>query len=147
MLFAIEHTNPEALWQPGLLGQPNGVTALLGATVVSADPAVTAGRLSRLGLDGAMADGAWRVTLDKGGRIDIIAPEDFPTRYPGETAPAVPSVVAAAYEVGDLDATAQYLKDAGVAATAGDGRIRISAADALGCVIDFVGPGTRGSHG
>lgn len=146
MLFAIEHTNPEALWQPALLEQPNGVIALIGATVVSAEPEVTARRLAKLGLDGAMTEGAWRVPLDKGGWIDIIAPEDFPTRYPGETAPAVPSVVAAAYEVGDLDVTARYLAGAGVTASTGDGRIRIPAADALGCVIDFVGPG-RGSHG
>ena len=144
MLFAIEHANPEALWQPGLLEQPNGVTALRGATIVSADPSTTARRLSRLGLDGAMTDGGWRVRLAKGGWIDVIAPEECHTRYPGETEPAVPSVVAAAYEVGDLDASARYLEGAGVAIQAGNGHIRISAKDAQGCVIELLAPGTRG---
>ena len=35
---------------------------------------------------------------------------------------------------------------AGVTASTGGGRIRIPAAEAMACVIDFVVPGTRGSN-
>lgn len=142
MLFAIQHTAPDALWQPVLLDQPNGVTALRGATIVTADVRATARRLSGLGLDGAESGGGWRVPLAMDGWIDLIAPADVAARFPGETPPAVPSAIATAYEAEDIDATARHLEAAGVAMQPGDGCIRVPAKEAGGCVIEFLARGS-----
>jgi hypothetical protein len=144
MLFAIEHVDPDALWQPELLSQPNAVTALRGVTIVSPDPRATAGRLRDLGLDGAPAAGGWRVPLALGGWIDLMAPSDVEARFAGETPPAVPSAIAVTYEVADIDATARHLVGADIAFEPGDGCLRVPAKYAQGCVIEFVTPGMGG---
>ena len=141
-LFAIEHLTPTALWQPALLDHPNGARAVAGVTVVSDRPAVTADRLAALGCGPAAVEaGALTVPLADGAWLVILDPATAAARFPGETPPAVPSLLAATVMVGDLAATAAMLTGAGVAVQKAPGALQVASRDAEGCVLRFVAAG------
>jgi len=137
-LFLIEHATPEALWQPALLEQPNGVTGLAGAVLCVASPAETRQKLSRI--LGREAVGG-RFTLARG-TIEVIDRQEFSARYGAEPR-AVPMVAAARFTVGDGDATARYLRGKDVPFHEKDGRLWIGPEAAEGAVVEFVSPDER----
>jgi catechol 2,3-dioxygenase-like lactoylglutathione lyase family enzyme len=137
-LFLIEHATPEALWQPALLEQPNGVTGLAGAVLCVTSPAETRQRLSRI--LGREAVGG-RFTLARG-TIDVIDRQEFSARYGAEPR-AVPMVAAARFTVSDGDATARYLRGKDVPFHEKDGRLWIGPEAAEGAIVEFVSPDER----
>jgi len=137
-VFLIEHATPEALWQPALLEQPNGVTGLAGAVLCVASPAETRQKLSRI--LGREAVGG-RFTLARG-TIEVIDRHEFSARYGAEPS-AVPMVAAARFTVGDGDATARYLRGKDVPFHEKDGRLWIGPEAAEGAVVEFVSPDER----
>jgi catechol 2,3-dioxygenase-like lactoylglutathione lyase family enzyme len=137
-LFLIEHATPEALWQPALLEQPNGVTGLAGAVLCVTSPAETRQRLSRI--LGREAVGG-RFTLARG-TIDVIDRQEFSARY-GAEPHAVPMVAAARFTVSDGDATARYLRGKDVPFHEKDGRLWIGPEAAEGAIVEFVSPDER----
>jgi catechol 2,3-dioxygenase-like lactoylglutathione lyase family enzyme len=137
-VFLIEHATPEALWQPALLEQPNGVTGLAGAVLCVASPAETRQKLSRI-LGREAVGGCF--TLARG-TIEVIDRQEFSARYGAEPR-AVPMVAAARFTVGDGDAAARYLRGKDVPFHEKDGRLWIGPEAAEGAVVEFVSPDER----
>jgi catechol 2,3-dioxygenase-like lactoylglutathione lyase family enzyme len=137
-LFLIEHATPEALWQPALLEQPNGVTGLVGAVLCVASPTETRQKLSRiLGRE----DASGRFTLARGA-IEVINRQEFSARYCAAPR-AVPMVAAARFTTGDLAVTARYLHAQGIPMQEGNGRIWVGPEAAEGAILEFVSPDER----
>lgn len=104
--IVIEHQTPEALWQAELLDHPNGAEALLEAIFTAPAPQSTADRLSRL-LDrpAEKAGDGFALEAAGGGKLSVMTPEDFATRFPGaDTAPDRPAVAGAVISATRLDA-------------------------------------------
>jgi len=138
-LFVIEQATPEVLWQPALLEQPNGVTALTGVVLCVASPAETRQRLGRIL---GRADVGVRFTLARGA-LDVIGRQELSARY-GAEPHALPMVAAARFTVRDAAVTARYLRDKGVPVQESDGRIWVGPEAAEGAIVEFVpSPGER----
>jgi len=128
-LFLIEQVTPDVLWQPALLPQPNGVTALGGAVLCVASPAETQQRLGRI-------VGREDLALSRGA-LEIIDGWEFAARY-GFEPPALPMVAVARFAIGDVATTARYLRGQGIPFQERDGQIRVGRDLAEGAVIEFV---------
>ncbi len=137
-LFYIAHPTRDLLWQPQLLAQPNGVTALTGAVICAADPDEVGHRLAWITARAASATSRGReVSLDVG-RIVVCTPAQLAASFPGATPPALPSVAAVEFAVRDRGATAAFLDSQGIACEVGpDGSLQVAAADAEGAWIAF----------
>lgn len=128
-LFLIEQATPEVLWQPALLPQPNGVTGLAGTVLCVTSPAETRQRLSRV-------VGREDLGLTRGA-VEIVDPRALAARY-GISPPALPMVAAARFTVGDVGATAQYLRGQGVPFEERDGHLWVAPGLAEGAIVEFV---------
>ena len=128
-LFLIEQVTPEVLWQPELLGQPNGVTGLAGAVLCVTSPAETRERLARIIGRGDLA-------LTRGA-LEVIDAREFSARY-GAEPPALPMVASARFGVSDLAATARYLRGQGVPLQERNDRIWVEPNAAEGAILEFV---------
>ena len=100
----IQHLTPELVWQKRWMDHANKAEALTELVLVSAEPAVTAARLSKLtGLvieprmtggfllrfpGGARVAGPEAPVMET--RVSILAPEDLPATLPGVAIPALP---------------------------------------------------------
>lgn len=136
-LFFIEHATPQVLWQPALLAQPNGVTALAGATICSRNVARTARRLKRyLGTDPATADGRTVFELGRGW-IEVATPGQLAGRYPGERPPTVPCVASATFTVHALAQTRDALRPSGIPLESAGNRVWVRRTHAVGAILEF----------
>jgi catechol 2,3-dioxygenase-like lactoylglutathione lyase family enzyme len=136
-LFFIEHATPQVLWQTGLLAQPNGVMALAGATICSANMAQTAHRLARyLGTDPSTVDGHPLFELGRGW-IEVATPGQLAERYPGERLPAVPCVASATFTVRALAQTRDALRSSGSSFESAENRVWIRREHAVGAILEF----------
>jgi catechol 2,3-dioxygenase-like lactoylglutathione lyase family enzyme len=128
-LFLIEHVTPDALWQPALLPQPNGVTALACAVLCVASPTETRKRLQRIigRADLALARGA----------VEVLDPAGLSARY-GVSPRTIPMGAVARFAVSDLAATAAYLRRQGVAAQERPDRLWVGPDAAEGAIVEFV---------
>lgn len=100
----IQHLTPELVWQQRWMDHANKAEALTELVLVSAEPAVTAARLSKLtGIvieprlaggfllrfpGGARVAGPEAPVMET--RVSILAPEDLPATLPGIAIPALP---------------------------------------------------------
>ncbi|MDB5378783.1 MAG: hypothetical protein JWR00_3229 [Rubritepida sp.] len=100
----IQHLTPELVWQKRWMDHANKAEALTELVLVSAEPAATAARLSKLtGLvieprlaggfllrfpGGARVAGPEAPVIET--RVSILAPEDLPATLPGVAIPALP---------------------------------------------------------
>jgi len=135
--FYIQQLTPELLWQPALLDQPNGVVALAGATICSANPADTAARLERvLGYPPKNDRGCARFTLDRGW-IDLTGAKELADRFPGVSPPAMPWVAAVTFLVEDLDFTHRFLEDRGMELHRTGDSFWLPPAQAEGAILEF----------
>jgi catechol 2,3-dioxygenase-like lactoylglutathione lyase family enzyme len=127
-LFLIEQVTPDVLWQPALLPQPNGVTALAGAVLCVASPAETKRRLSRI-------IGREDLALTHG-TLEIIDAREFAARNSVEP-PTLPMVAVARFAVSDMAATARYLRGQGLSFQEHKDRIRVGPGLAEGAIVEF----------
>jgi len=106
----VAHHTPELLWQPQLIDQPNGISALTGVLLCVADPAETAGRLARFIARPARDRGDyWELALDRG-QLLIVPPAVFARLRPGVQPPEPPYIAEAAFRCRNLEATGEYLR-------------------------------------
>lgn len=128
-LFLIEQATPDVLWQPQLLPQPNGVTALAGTVLCVASPAETRQKLSRI-------IGRDDLGLSRGA-VEVIDARELSARY-GIAPAALPMVAVARFTVADMDATARYLRSQGVSFHERKGAIWVAPELAEGAIVEFV---------
>ena len=126
-VFFCEHKTPELVWLPEYREQPNGVTGLAGLAVVDA---------------GAAFESLSKQALGEASRaIEYLSPAEAADRFAGDPilALAPPYVAAVRLRVGDRDATARFLKGAGMPArNRPEGVLQVSSRDAMGAVLEFV---------
>jgi len=92
-IFLIRHLTPELIWQERFLSHPNRAVALVEVVLVSAAPAETAARFSRLaGLPVSPDEaGGFAVPLPRG-RVRMLAAEALPHLFPGVAIPSLPFI-------------------------------------------------------
>jgi hypothetical protein len=92
-IFLIRHLTPEAVWQEQFLSHPNRALALAELVLVSASPAETAARFSRLaGLPVSPDEvGGFALTLPRG-RVRMLPAEALPHVFPGVAIPTLPFI-------------------------------------------------------
>lgn len=110
-LFLIEHKNKDVIWQPDMLGQPNGVVGLTEVRVCSDDLQDTADRLSAaLGIapEGDVNTLIFRLAR---GTIRIIGENVLNDLFADVQPPQLPWVATMEFLVADAGATRQFLLD------------------------------------
>ena len=136
--------NPELVWRPEWQSHANAVTHMPEFVTVHADPEAEAGRFATvLGVDAETDAGGARSIAFDGGRITVLAPDQYAARY-GALASSMNGRAAIfgalVFATADLAALNQILADppAGVTAETGETRsvVRVDAYDA---VLEFVG--------
>ncbi len=128
-LFLIEQVTPDVLWQPALLPQPNGVTALAGTVLCVTSPPETLQKLRRI-------IGRDDLALSRGA-VEVIEPQELAARYGIEPA-ATPMVAVARFAVDDLSATAQYLRGQGIPFRNREAAVSVGPGFAVGAIVEFV---------
>ena len=104
-IFLIRHLTPEAIWQERFLSHPNHAVALNEVVIVSASPAETATRFSRLAGLAATPDpaGGFRLVLPRG-QIRMLSPEILRAVFPAVAIPSLPFVAGIAIATDDGNA-------------------------------------------
>jgi glyoxalase-like protein len=128
-LFLIEHATPDVLWQPALLPQPNGVTALAGAVLCVASPAETRKKLARI-------IGRDDLALGRGA-IEVLDRHELAARY-GIEPPVLPIVAVARFAVADLATTGTFLRNRGVSFRERKDAIWVAPDFAEGAIVEFI---------
>ena len=119
----VQHLTPELVWDKRWMGHRNGADALETAIVVSAHPAETTARLSKLAGLPAEPDSlaGFRLRLPGAARaagpdspkletrIRILPPEALPRALPGVTAPDLPFIAGVVIRTTDQAASARAL--------------------------------------
>jgi hypothetical protein len=104
-IFLIRHHTPEAIWQERFLSHPNHAVALAEVIVVSAAPAETAARFSRLSGLPVSPDPAPGFTLAlPRGRVRVLAAEALAHIFPGVAIPSLPFIAGIAITTDDGNA-------------------------------------------
>ncbi len=111
MQLVTHHTERE-VWQPRWLDHPNGVTGLLGLTIVSADPGEAAGRFERLlGVSPKPAAGGVLFALARG-HVRLVTPDAAAPVFGAP--PGLPWVAGYALQAASLEKVRETLGGAGV---------------------------------
>ena len=119
----VQHLTPELVWDKRWMGHRNGADALETAIMVSANPAETTARLSKLAGLPAEPDSlaGFRLRLPGAARaagpespkmetrIRILPPEALPRALPGVTAPDLPFIAGVVIRTTDQAASARAL--------------------------------------
>lgn len=135
----IEHLTRDVLWQPHLLDQPNGVTALSDIFICVPDVEASAEKLAALFATTAerSGEGEYRLPLARG-TAWILSPAAWTRWAPGAPTPPLPSPVGIGFEVASVDETRRLLTERGVATTEGRrGGIWVKPEDACGTTLYF----------
>lgn len=136
----IRHRTREAVWQPRFLGHANNAIALDEAVIVSASPAETAARFSRLAGRPVAPDpaGGYALALPRG-RIRLLPPAALPRVFPGVEPPCLPFIAGLALRTSDNAAAITRLAAArGIPARATDAGLVIDPAAACGAALHFL---------
>lgn len=137
--FVCQHHTPDVVWRDDYLEQPNGVQGIVGLWGVAPDPLVVAPRWSAVFGEraGPEPDGLMVARL---GRADVryLTPAAWESRF-GFAPPAdpAPRLLAFEFAVADLDRSAAFLDDNGVAASWQDDKVVVADAPGLGTTFMF----------
>jgi catechol 2,3-dioxygenase-like lactoylglutathione lyase family enzyme len=138
-IFACQHLTRNTVWIPELQKHANGASRIVAIEILSADPKVAAGHMSRL-IDEPVssANGIWRVHSG-GKRADFLFYDagSFAKRYPAAVRAGAAPEGAAALVIGTTDLTAAT-KALGSVGVAHDGIVSAPASAANGTVVSFV---------
>ena len=109
-LQLVRHLTPEAIWTPEYMDHPNRALALDTAIVVSATPAETAARLSRLSGRPVTPDpaGGFLLTL-AAGRVRVLWPDALAAVLPGVVPPTLPFMAGIVVRTADAAAAARAI--------------------------------------
>ena len=145
----IRHLTPELLWQPRWMEHANGAAALVELILVSAAPAESAARLSRLaGVAFEPGPIAGFVLRFPGGapvagpmaapetRVSILPPEALAAVLPGVAIPALPFMAGMVVRTQDGNAAARALLGARAVALP-EGRLMVPPSLAAGAALVF----------
>ena len=106
----LTHHSPELVWQPHLLAQPNGATALAGVLICADDPAQSAERFGRfLNVGWRYREGRAELDLERGATV-WLHPENLRALRPGISIPGTPYIAELALRSTDLNVTAAFLR-------------------------------------
>ena len=132
--FAIHHATPELLWKPALLQHPNASTSLEAVTIAVTDMREFAARLGRIVGTGETGTGVVKL---EAGAVRIVDGEWLAAHIPGNAA-APPVVAAMTIGSSDIEKTAAWLRQSGIAFERTEESILVEAADGCGALIEFV---------
>jgi hypothetical protein len=108
----LTHHTEDEVWQPRWLDQPNGVSGLLTALIVSDDPVEAGGRFEKLlGIAPKTNDYGPAFSLSRG-HIQICAPAKLPA--PLDTPPGLPWIAGYALQVESLEKIGHTMAQAGL---------------------------------
>ncbi|MBO1075207.1 VOC family protein [Roseomonas marmotae] len=137
-LQLIEHLTPELLWQERWMRHPNHAVALEAAVLVSADPAESAARLSRL--TGAVLEpdpvGGFALPLPQG-RMRILPEAALAAVLPGVAVPALPFIAGFVLRTDDDNAAARRILAGLETREAPEGGLMVPPALAGGAALVF----------
>jgi hypothetical protein len=138
--FVCEHRTPQFVYRRDWARHANGTTALAGATIIAADPAVDEAYVRKVFGDAAVRRADGELVVDSGGTpIRYMTRARFEALYPGiapHRADDHPALLS--FRVADPARAQAVLRDAGVAhVAAADGRVLVPAAEAAGVCIEF----------
>lgn len=109
----LTHHTPEHVWQRRYAPRDNGITGLLEAAIVSADPQDSAARFSRFLGRSIVRDGSsLLVKLDRGG-LRFVDARGAAERFGRISRPPIPAVGAITLTTHDLDKTRYFLLSQG----------------------------------
>lgn len=150
-LQLIQHLTPELIWQERWMDHPNQAVALTELVLVSAEPAVTSARLSKLtGLvieprlkggfvirfpGGAGVAGPQAPAMET--RVAILAPEDLPATLPGAAIPDLPFMAGFFVQTGDGNAAVKRLLGHLPLVELGQGALMVPPEYAAGAALVF----------
>lgn len=137
-LCMVQHLDAGLVFNAALNTHPNGARDLRAITLLSDDPARTAGRLA--GVSGARAaemSGGWAGSFANA-RLLVLGPEEMAARYPGVALPGSPWFAGFTVASDDLEATAAYFAASGIPARREAGRLWLDPAETGGAIIEFV---------
>jgi catechol 2,3-dioxygenase-like lactoylglutathione lyase family enzyme len=142
-LFICHHLTPELVRQPDWLSHANGAKYINSIVVVVDNPGTLAGYYQRLcgSINVTLTDNTLTVNFGRGSLI-FVNERDIDLLFPGLTVadelPDLPYLLAMTIAVDNLDETAQYLSDKGVAQQkVANGTLRINPKDACGLLLEF----------
>ncbi len=128
----LTHHTEATVWQPRWLAHPNGARALLALTIAVADIDEAAARFARFtGRPPRPCDGGAAIALDRG-RVELVTPDAFGTRFPELTVPRLPFIGACAIAVGSLASAEAALRRGGIAPRRSGDRLVARFPDELG---------------
>lgn len=136
-----EHLTRDAMWQPHLMGHPNGAVGLRGVFLCALDAAAVARKLGpMLGIDPEpVRDDEYDLRLASSW-VRILTPNAWSGWAPGTALPPLPAPVGLVLEVRSLAETRSYLARRGVGFHEGpEGGVWIEPEDAGNTVVYFVG--------
>ncbi|MFK5979831.1 MAG: VOC family protein [Rhizobiaceae bacterium] len=137
-LFCIEHLTPDALWQTGVIDQPNGVIGLVDVLICSNDLKKTNASLSHILEKDFETDNSIASFQLTRGQIRVTDPAGLIDQYPGITAPVLPWVAAMHFAVKDVDQTRRYLNSQGFTINnRGSNQIWIEPSQCEGAIVVF----------
>ena len=139
--FVCQQHAPEYFWKPEYQRHANGATDVVEVVMVADDPDSFRDFFARLeGERNVSAEGGALAVSTSHGRISMLTPELFAARFPDAAiaeAPATPHFAAYRVAMADLGATEALFNERGVSFGKSRGRLRISAPEAFGVVIEF----------
>ena len=137
--FACEHRTPQFVYRAEWAGHANGVTGLLGATVIASDPTTDEAYVRKVFGEKAVRREDGDLVVDSVGTpIRYVTRDRFAALYHGiapgraDDHPALLS-----FRVPDVARTQAVLRDGSVAHVAEAGRILVPASAACGVCIEF----------
>lgn len=140
--FVCQQHTPEAFWQPRYQVHANTARAVVGVTMVAAEPAAHAGFFGRLVGPEAVTAGEGRLDVAlEGGRLEVLTEDALAKRF--RTARALAGAtgtafVAASLAVEDPDAARRTLAAAEVPVTERDGALEIGPDQAGGLTLELL---------
>ena len=141
-IFMCGHKTPELMRNARLLSHKNGANRFAGITGIAADPMATAQALSKLFGKESITETSYGVEIDSGrGFIRLATDAGVGAAHPGlSTHPASERPIWHVLTIGvdDLDATAAYLRSAGIEAEKVGDVLRVTPADARGLNLEFI---------
>lgn len=139
--FFCQHLTPEAMRHPDWLAHANGVVGLNGIAVVSPDPAQLADAYGVLFGRGnlTLTDNVLTIHVNNH-HVMFMTDQDFHAMHPEIDllpAPAPAWGAAVSFRVTDLDSTAAYFDDAGVAYEPVGESLQVPPGEATGVLMEF----------
>jgi hypothetical protein len=141
-MFLCQHLSPEMIRRPAWLNHANGARRLASMSVVVEHPeALLPGFEILFGTGNATTTDNTLAVFTGGESILFVTPSNLEMLFPDVEMPedlSLPHIAAMTFDVGDVDATADYLRQQGVPHTVAPDRIiRIAPEDACGALLEF----------